>query len=233
MKRFRALIFDVDGTLAETEEVHRRAFNETFAYFDLNWKWDFDLYRQLLRVTGGKERIRHFLDKYPDAARTMSDDEIAELHRFKNARYSKLVAAGECSLRPGVAELIRAAFDRGQILAIVTTTSRSSVDALLETALGESWINFFSVIVSGGDVERKKPAPDAYLKALDMLNLPGGECLAIEDSRNGLIAAQQARIPVLITRSIYFHDEEFGGALSIVGDLSELTNAELEADLSR
>lgn len=224
MKQFAALLFDVDGTLAETEELHRRAFNEAFAFFDLPWIWDVELYRQLLRVTGGKERIRHFAREVSGGEECMSDDKIAELHRFKTAHYGKLIQTGACQLRPGVAELIRGAFDRGQKLAIVTTTTRGNVDALLDSALGSSWQTYFRVVICGDDVRHKKPAPDAYLKALDGLQISAHRCLAIEDSRNGLVAAKGAGIPVLITRSCYFQDDDFSDALQVVNDLTELND---------
>lgn len=227
MKRFSALIFDVDGTLAETEDLHRQAFNEAFAYFELEWVWDAALYRQLLRVTGGKERIRHFSNRCQGAGRRLSDEEVVGLHRFKTARYAQLVASGDCVLRPGVADLIRAALDRGQRLAIATTTTRGNSEALLAPIFGNAWTDIFSVIVSGDDVDRKKPAPDTYLKALDALRLPARACLAIEDSRNGLVAARDAGIPVLITRSVYFHDDEFDGALTVIDDLTKLEESEL------
>lgn len=230
MKRFRALIFDVDGTLAETEEIHRRAFNDAFSYFNLRWEWDTTLYRNLLRVAGGKERIRHFTRLAPGAGHDMSDDDIAELHRFKTARFAQLITAGECALRAGVADVIWTAASRGQRLAIATTTSRSNVEALVSTTLGTGGIDLFSVIVAGDEVQQKKPAPDVYFKVLDFLGLSELECLAIEDSRNGLVAASGAGIPVLITRSIYSRDDTFDGALAIVDSLDELVDFDLPLD---
>lgn len=227
MKRFRALIFDVDGTLAETKEAHRRAFNETFAYFDLDWEWDVPLYRDLLRVTGGKERIRQFVRLAPGRWHDVSDDEIAELYRFKTARYTQLIATGLCPLRPGVADAIRAAVVRGQHLAIATTTSRDNVEALFSVTLGRRGAELFSAIVAGDEVCQKKPAPDVYLKVLDLLGMSTHECLAIEDSRNGFLAASDAGIPALITPSIYFRDDRFDGALAVVNSLNELLKFEL------
>lgn len=222
--RFAALLFDVDGTLAETEELHRQAFNEAFAHFNLPWMWDVPLYRQLLCVTGGKERIRHFASTMTGDNNAISDHRVAELHSFKTSRYEALVKAGACQLRPGVAELIRIAADRGQQLAIVTTTTRQNVDALLDVTLGPAWKRYFTVMVCGDNVRQKKPAPDAYLEALDCLGLPAYRCLAIEDSRNGLMAARAAGIPVLITRSLYFLDDDFDRALRVVDDLTDLND---------
>jgi HAD superfamily hydrolase (TIGR01509 family) len=229
MKRFRALIFDVDGTLAETEELHRRAFNEAFAYFDLGWEWSIPLYRSLLQVTGGKERIRQFI-RLTSCRCEISDDEVAELHRFKTARYAQLMASGACPLRPGVAETIRAATVRGQLLAIATTTSRHNVEALFSATLGEDGTRLFSAVVAGDEVDQKKPAPDAYLKVLDLLGLPNRDCLAIEDSRNGLLAASRAGIPVLITRSAYFCEEQFDGAFAVIDGLDDLVNFEVPVE---
>ncbi|PKU25197.1 HAD-IA family hydrolase [Telmatospirillum siberiense] len=220
--RFAALIFDVDGTLAETEETHRRAFNETFAYFKLGWDWPPLLYRRLLRVTGGKERIAAFA-RAPEnlGRRHLSADEIAELHRFKTARFGQLVSGGGCPLRPGVASVVERARQRGLRLAIATTTARPNVEALLRAAWGSEADALFDVIVAGDEVPRKKPAPDVYLKVLALLGLEGGDCLAIEDSRAGLLAAGAAGVAVLITRSFYFGDDDFEGAAAVVENLAE------------
>ena len=230
MKRFRALIFDVDGTLADTEEIHRRAFNETFAYFDLGWEWGVALYTDLLKVAGGKERIRQFVRLNPRCGHDISDGEIAELHRFKTERYTQLVASGACSLRPGVAEAIHAAAARRQRLAIATTTARPNVEALLSATLGSGGVGLFSAIVAGDEVRQKKPAPDVYLKVLRLLETPNHKCLAIEDSRNGFVAASRAGIATLITRSAYFREEEFSGAFAIIDSLNELDDFEIPVE---
>ena len=216
----RALIFDVDGTLAETEEVHRRSFNDAFADAGLGWHWDRETYRQLLRVAGGKERIRAFDER--SAIPLLSFAEIAVLHRAKTERYTALVAAGGCPLRPGVEAMLAGARRRGQRLAIATTTTRDNVDALLSVALGQDWAGLFEVIAAGDDVPRKKPAPDIYLAVLAQLGLAPGDCIAIEDSGNGLAAASRAGIPVVITRSAYFPDDDWSGALLVVDDLTEI-----------
>ncbi|MBR0868857.1 HAD family hydrolase [Bradyrhizobium tropiciagri] len=216
----RALIFDVDGTLAETEEVHRRAFNDAFAEAGLDWVWDRPTYGRLLRVTGGKERIRAFDER--NAAPALSFAEIAELHRAKTAHYAALIAAGGCPLRPGVEAWLAAARERGQRLAIATTTSHGNIDALLSIALGRDWAALFEAIVAGDDVPRKKPAPDVYVEVLARLKLGPADCIAIEDSGNGLASASQAGIPVIITRSAYFSDDDWTGALLVVDDLSEI-----------
>jgi HAD superfamily hydrolase (TIGR01509 family) len=219
--RADALIFDVDGTLAETEEVHRQAFNDAFAQARLDWRWCRTVYRELLRVAGGKERIRAFDDMRPAGA-PLSDDRIAELHRIKTVRYAELIAAGGCALRPGVEAVLTSARERGQRLAIATTTSRGNVDALLSVALGPDWACRFDAIVAGDEVARKKPAPDVYLDVLARLRLSASDCIAFEDSGNGLVAASRAGIPVLITRSVYFRDDDFSGALLTVDDLTEI-----------
>lgn len=217
-----ALIFDVDGTLAETEELHREAFNKAFVRAGMDWQWGRTLYKKLLRIAGGKERIRAF-DQIRTSASPLQDTEIAELHRIKTACFADLLRGHGCPLRPGVKELIASARGRGQRLAIATTTSRQNIDALLTAALGEGWAQMFEAIVAGDEVARKKPAPDVYLETLGRLRLSGSDCLAVEDSANGLIAASQAGIPVLITRSLYFRDDDFTGAQLVVDDLTELS----------
>ncbi|TWA98769.1 HAD family hydrolase [Bradyrhizobium stylosanthis] len=221
VRRAAALIFDVDGTLAETEELHRRAFNHAFARHGLDWHWDRATYKDLLRVTGGKERMRAYHTRQWIAP-PLSDPDIVELHRIKTAHYAELVETGRCPLRPGVAELLAAAKARGQRLAIATTTSHGNIDALLSQALGQHWAADFDAIVAGDDVRHKKPAPDVYLEVLARLKLDASACLAIEDSANGLIAASQANIAVLITRSMFFGDDDFGAARAVLDDLSGL-----------
>jgi HAD superfamily hydrolase (TIGR01509 family) len=215
----RALIFDVDGTLAETEEVHRRAFNEAFVKTGLDWCWERAIYKELLQVAGGKERIRAF-DQVQGGPQHLSDGQVAELHRTKTTIYGELIASGGCPLRPGIASLLGAARRRGQRLAIATTTSRDNIDVLLTAALGKDWADRFVAIVAGDEVPNKKPAPDVYLEVLSRLKLPGSECVAIEDSGNGLVAASLAGIPVLISRSAYFRDDDFSAALLAVDDLT-------------
>ncbi|QPF93138.1 HAD family hydrolase [Bradyrhizobium commune] len=217
----RALIFDVDGTLAETEELHRQAFNEAFVRGGLDWHWDRAVYKDLLRVTGGNERIRAYHARQ-QIAPPLADQDIAELHRIKSAHYAGLVETGQCPLRPGVADLLTAAMARGQRLAIATTTSHGNIDALLSRALGRRWAADFDAIVAGDDVRHKKPAPDVYLEVLAQLKLAPSDCVAIEDSANGLIAASRANIPVLVIRSMFFGDDEFTDARFVLNDLSEL-----------
>ena len=220
----RALIFDVDGTLAETEEVHRQAFNAAFVRANLGWCWGRSVYKDLLRVTGGKERIRAF-DRLRGGAPALSDAEIAELHRIKTTVYAESIASGGCPLRPGVEALLRAARTRGQRLAIATTTSRGNIDVLLAAALGNDWADWFAAIVAGDEVLKKKPAPDVYLEVLSRLNLSASECLAIEDSGPGLVAASRAGIAVLISRSAYFRDDDFSAAVLAIDDLTKLATS--------
>lgn len=229
IRRAAALIFDVDGTLAETEELHRQAFNHAFARHGLDWEWGRAVYKDLLRVTGGKERMRAYHARL-EIVSPLSDADIAELHRIKTARYAELVETGCCPLRPGVTELLAAAKARGQRLAIATTTSHGNIDALLSRALGTHWAAQFDAIVAGDDVRHKKPAPDVYLETLARLKLDAADCVAIEDSANGLIAASRAGIPVLITRSMFFRDEDFSAARVVLDDLSELGVARQETE---
>ena len=229
IRRAAALIFDVDGTLAETEELHRQAFNHAFARHGLDWQWGRAVYRDLLRVTGGKERMRAYHARL-ELASPLSDADIAELHRLKTVRYAELVETGCCPLRPGVTELFVAAKARGQRLAIATTTSHGNIDALLSRALGANWAAQFDAIVAGDDIRHKKPAPDVYLETLARLKLGAADCVAIEDSANGLIAASRAGIPVLITRSTFFRDEDFSAARFVLDELSELGVARQETE---
>lgn len=215
----RALIFDVDGTLAETEEAHRAAFNQAFAEGSRAWHWSIDTYRDLLRVTGGQQRIAHFLRCIGETAQ---GGEIEALHAHKNALYADLVAGGAVKLRPGVARLIGEARDAGLKLAIATTTSRSNLDALLAHLLAPDAPSWFDAIVAGEDVAFKKPEPEVYSRTLTALDMPATDAVAVEDSRNGLLAALGRDIRTIVTPSFYSEGEDFTGAGLVTADLDRL-----------
>ena len=211
----KTLIFDVDGTLAETEEVHRAAFNRVFAEHGLDWNWNVDLYRELLKTTGGKERMRAYAKM---VGAELDDAQIQRMHLAKNAHYGALTR-GRATLRPGVEDLIRRGHAAGLKLAICTTTSRANIEALIEATLGAEGLALFDTIVGAEDAPVKKPAPDAYLLALKRLGLPAADCLAFEDSANGLAAARAAGIATVVTPGIYTAHETFEGAAVVLPSL--------------
>ncbi len=217
--KLRALIFDVDGTLAETEEAHRQAFNETFAGWKLGWHWGRDLYRELLKTTGGKERISAFQESLPESSR-LSPEEIARLHREKTARYNEILAEGGLALRPGVADLIAAARRAGLKIAVATTTNLPNVEALTQCCWGLPAGHIFDTIAAGDMVQAKKPAPDVFLLALRQLSLPPEACIAFEDSRPGLTSAKDAGLRVIVTPSAYTDGDDFTGASRVIPALT-------------
>ncbi len=216
----KALIFDVDGTLAETEEAHRAAFNAAFAAHGLNWHWSVETYRILLRTTGGKERIAAYQAGLPvpllDAA------QIAALHADKTARYTALLVDGGLALRPGVAALIDDARAAGLRLAVATTTSRPNVEALALCCWGRPADEVFEIIAAGDEVVAKKPAPDVFQLALTRLGLPADDCLAFEDSRAGLASARAAGLRVVLTPSTYTTGDDFTGADLLADTMPDL-----------
>lgn len=220
-----AVLFDVDGTLADTErDGHRVAFNQAFRDCDLDWRWDVALYGELLAITGGKERIRHYLQNYrPEfLSQNNLDQWIAELHRTKTHYFLNLMKTGEIQLRPGVMNLIQQLRTNGIRIAIATTTTPENVIALLENTLGIDSPGWFDVIGAGDIVPHKKPAPDIYQWVIDQLGLPAEHCVAIEDSVNGLESALAAGIKTIVTSSEYTHTQNFSGASLILPDLTRL-----------
>ncbi|MGE5471080.1 MAG: HAD family hydrolase [Bacteroidota bacterium] len=226
MNTCQALIFDVDGTLAETErDGHRPAFNQAFAEHGLAWHWDETLYGELLAVTGGKERIAHYAAHYaPEIAGQANFARLVQqLHDAKTAHYVRWIASGRLPLRPGIARLIDEARAAGWRLAIATTTSPENVRALLCASLAPDAPDWFAVIGAGDVVANKKPAPDIYRWVLARLGLPAANCLAIEDSENGLKSAQGAELRCLVTPGEYTANQDFAGAWRVLANLEKTT----------
>jgi HAD superfamily hydrolase (TIGR01509 family) len=224
MSILTALLFDVDGTIADTEQDgHRVAFNQAFADAGLDWDWDAPLYGQLLAVSGGKERLRYYIEEWKPDFEEPDDlnSFIRELHRAKTRRYLALLEQGAIPLRPGVERLLKEARATGIRLAIVTTTTPENVTALLGSTLGLDSIDWFDFIAAGDVVPGKKPAPDIYHYALEHLGLPANECLALEDSDNGLLSSTGAGIKTLVTVNDYTRQQDFSGAAVVVDQLGE------------
>ena len=203
--QLRALIFDVDGTLADTEEFHRRAFNAAFSAADLNWWWNRGTYRELLRVAGGRQRMRAFAEHEDRVTTARADFEelLTALHAAKTRRYDASLREEPLPLRPGIARLFDEAANAHVTLAIATTTTAANLDALLEPHFGRSWRERFAAVVSGSEIKRLKPEPDVYLETLRQLGLDARECLAFEDSANGIRSATTAGLAVIATPTWY------------------------------
>jgi HAD superfamily hydrolase (TIGR01509 family) len=217
MAKLKAVLWDVDGTLAETErDGHRVAFNLAFEACGIPWRWDEAHYGDLLRITGGRERLMFDMNRRGDAPAYAERDAVARLiHAKKNAFYAELVSSGAIPLREGVLALMQQCRERGVRMGICTTTSRSNLDALMRVHLGEHWADAFAVTVCGEDVQRKKPEPEVYLQALRTLAIGPLEAVAIEDAPGGLAAARAADIPVVVTRSAYFAQAPIEGAVAV------------------
>lgn len=214
----RAVLWDVDGTMAETErDAHRVAFNLAFERFALPHRWSVEHYGELLAVAGGRERLLHDMAAWPDAPPGLAEREALAraVHTEKSRQYVELLRADGLPLRPGVLALIEECRARGVQMAITTTTSRDSLEALLRHPLGARWRDTFAAVLCGEDVQRKKPDPEVYREAPARLGVAPEACVALEDSPAGLAAALGARVVVVITRSVYFPTVEMPGAAAV------------------
>ena len=220
----QALLFDVDGTLADTErDGHRMAFNAAFREYGLDWDWDVALYGKLLAVTGGKERMKYYVEQFRTDYVPPSDfaDLVVELHRAKTRHYTEMLGLGEIPMRPGVKRLLNETRAAGLRLAIATTTTPENVTTLLRHSLAEDASDWFEVIAAGDIVPAKKPAPDIYMWALQQMKLPPEACFAFEDSENGIRSSLNAGLKTLVTINDYTSDHDFSGAAAVLSDMGE------------
>lgn len=219
-----ALIFDVDGTLAETErDGHRVAFNRAFEDFDLPWHWPVGLYGELLKVAGGKERIAYYIEHYQSSSPLPLplEDLTTALHQAKTRYFEALVKAGGIFLRPGIQRLLQEARGQQVRLAIATTSARDNVIPLLRQLLGPESPDWFEIIATGDSVTAKKPDPEVYHRVLDKLGLAPAQCLVVEDSQQGLAAAVAANLPTVVTVNDYTRRQPLPGATLVISHLGE------------
>jgi HAD superfamily hydrolase (TIGR01509 family) len=228
----KALIFDCDGVLVDTErDGHRVAFNRAFAEAGLAVEWSVPVYGKLLEIAGGKERMKHYFDRHGWPKGTAADTLIPELHKRKTAIFTQLIAGGALPLRPGVARLVDEAHEAGVRLGVCTTSAPKSVDGVLDL-MGPKRKAYFEIVLAGDIVANKKPNPEIYVLARERLGLRGQDCVVIEDSRNGLLAATGAGMPCVITKSAYTQHEDFREAARVVPELGDAPNVNIAlADL--
>ena len=225
--RHRCVLFDVDGTIAETEgNAHLPAFNRALAEAGLPWRWSRDDYARLLKTAGGFERLLRFAQESGNDAESLREM-LEQVHKAKNRHFAAILEEGGLPAREGFVDLVKALTDKGIQWGVVTTTSRSNWNALWNHTLSRHGLPEPTVIVCGEDVSAKKPDPEAYEAALRRLQLPPQRCCAIEDSRNGLLAARLAGLEVAIVKSEFFSEEKFDEAQMVVDELTELVGIAL------
>ncbi len=239
----KAIIFDCDGVLADTErDGHRVAFNKAFAQKGYAIEWSVELYGKLLEISGGKERMVHYFDSYGwpsnvvDLATPYGADKdalIKELHKLKTDLFIQIIESGELPLRPGIARLIDEAIAADVTLAICSTSHERAVNLVAEKLLGSERKTRFSAILAGDVVSKKKPDPEIYNLASERLSLEPSKCVVIEDSRNGLLAAKAAGMYCVITTNGYTKEEDFTGADLIVSELGDHPNVQVNLETIR
>lgn len=222
MAEIKALIFDQDGVIIDTErDGHRVAFNQTFKEFGYGFQWDVEKYHELLRVAGGKERMRHYLhtEGFGLEVKPEEEDElIKRMHKRKTAIFIELIESGKLPLRPGVKRLMKEAMEEGLTLGICTTSNERAARAIAYDILKEIRFDF---VLAGDVVSKKKPDPEIYNLALQKRGLKPEECIVIEDSRNGILAAKAAGMHVAATTNIYTEREDLSEADIVVTSLGD------------
>lgn len=229
MGKLRALLFDVDGTLVDTEELHRQAFNQAFVEFALGWSWDRDLYAGLLAISGGSERISRHIDGLdaPAGEKTRLRRLVPAIHREKTRIYGELLAGNGVRLRPGVGPLVDEAMAAGVRIGLASTSALVNVRPLVAAAFGSARSSAVAAVVGVDLVARKKPAPDLYELLLSTLHLPAAACVAFEDSANGLAAARAAGLRTVVTPTRWTLGQAFDGADLLLPSLADVGGARM------
>jgi HAD superfamily hydrolase (TIGR01509 family) len=226
MSKIKALIFDCDGVLVDTErDGHRVSFNRAFRVKGLDIEWDVTLYGRLLEIAGGKERMKYYFDEtgWPENIKD-KDVFIKELHKLKTDLFMQIIESGELPLRPGVARIVDEAIAKKLKLAVCSTSNERAVNLVVEKMLGEKRKSYFNAILAGDVVTKKKPDPEIYNLALKKLGLKPDECVVVEDSRNGLLAVKAAGMHCIVTTNGYTEKEDFSEAELVVPELGDLPN---------
>jgi len=222
MQELRAIFFDMDGTIIDTEkDGHRVAFNEAFAQLGIKAEWSIERYHQLLQIAGGKERMKYFFQN--DGKELLPkgnslDEVVQQLHLLKTEIFISLIEGGKLPLRPGIKRIMLEANDRGILIGICSTSNEKAVKAIVNALLAEIKID---LILAGDVVRNKKPNPEIYLSALQKTGLSAKEVLIIEDSENGVIAGKEAGIKVLVTVNQYTKNENLTRADAVVSSLGD------------
>ena len=221
--KLNAVLFDVGGTIAESEEIHRVSFNEAFKEFGLNWYWDEAIYRELVFIGGGKERIKHYITRaWPEMLKQKNLTKYIEsVHKIKGQIYEEFLNDSQLKARPGIIRLLKELKNEKIRLAIVSDTTEENLINLFKKGLGINPIEWFEILAHGGCTIQKKPSPDIYLWTLERLKLPPESCLAIEDAPRGVDSAIDAGLKVLVTPSIYTLEEKFEKSSLLLSHLGE------------
>ena len=229
MANFKALIFDCDGVLAETErDGHRVAFNSVFEENGISAIWGVEEYGELVEISGGKERMKAYFTKHPNLISTeqLNGKLIQEMHKRKTEIFMEMSAKGKLPSRLGIKRIIKEAHDDGILLFVCSTSHKKSVSELIKSNLGEEYLNWFTELLCGDIVANKKPAPDIYNLVKEKYSLKGEECFVVEDTRNGLLAAKGAGMHCVVTPSFYSWNEDFTEADLVVSSLGEPQSSE-------
>jgi len=186
--KYKALLFGSIGTLIESSNIQRNSFNEAFNEAGLDWYWDEQDYKILLKKSGGTKRVEDFAEK------NNINVNASQIRNRKTEIFSSFIIQNKQKLRESVEDIIKYTKDNNIRLAFSTSTTENNVNAVFDSLSGQISKEDFQFIGNKSFVKNEKPHPEIYKITLDKLNLQPEECLAIEDTEESSNSAVNARI---------------------------------------
>ena len=209
----KAVLFGSIGTLIETSDIQREFFNQAFKETGLDWYWDEEDYKKLLKKSGGIKRIEDFAEK------NNTEVDAKKIRERKTAIYNNKIQTSVIEPREGVLEILEYAHVNKIKIGFVTSTTSNNIDSVFKSLNRNVAKKDFDFIGNQNMVEKLKPHPDIYYEALKILEINSSESVAIEDSVESALSAHSAKIDCIAFPGQFPKDDDFSFCKKIMNKL--------------